>query len=156
MTTNQIKLRAQLQEIVDALLRETDASRTTLRINLSVLGADTTRPFVEARRADVGSLLGKARTNQAAVGTVQFLKRERRLLIQPDTQNTNPGEEPPQALIDEYGTLAQMLGGIYRDGELIGWLSVHENRGTRAWTEREAAALSTAVERVTRAIETER
>jgi GAF domain-containing protein len=153
MKSNRTDLRAQLQEIVDTLLRETNSSRTTLRIKLPFLSADTTRPFVEALQPNVGSLLDKVRTNQEAVGTVQFLKRERRLLIQPDTNNTNPGEEPPRALIDEYGTLAQMLGGIYRDDDLIGWLSVHENRGTRAWTDQDADALKTAVERTKHVLE---
>ena len=148
-------LREQFQVIVDDLLRETDSSRITLRLNLPKLGADTTMPIVEARQPGIGSLLGRVRDNQQVSGTVRYMQRNRKLLIQSDTKNTEPGEEPPAALISDYGTLAQMLGGIWQDGTLIGWLSVHENRATRAWTAAEAASLSAAVDRVTKAVEAE-
>ena len=121
-------------------------------MNLPSLGIDTTKPFAEARAPGVGSLLDRIRSDQDKSGTVQYLRRERKLLIQDDTKRPSAGAEPPPALIYEYGTLAQILGGLFRAGELIGWISMHENRSTRVWTQAEAAAMEGAVARVLRAL----
>jgi GAF domain-containing protein len=141
------KLRESFQKIVADLLNETDASRTTIRINLPTLGVDMTKPIVEARKPGVVSLLDKVRTDQDKSGTLNFLKRERRLLLQEDCRNPDPGAIFPPHLLDEYRVLAQMMGGLFVNGELIGFVSVHESRGTRHWTEEEAGALTRAVER---------
>jgi maleate isomerase len=147
-----VDLRAAFQGIVSELLDATGASRTTIRVILPELGADLTKPIVEARRPEVGSLLDKVRTDQDKSGTINFLKRERRLLLQDDCRNPDPGAIPPEQLAKEYGTLSQMMGGLFLNDELIGFISVHENRGTRHWNETEAAALTRAIESTMQAI----
>lgn len=141
------QLKSELQGIADDLLREAQLSRATIRVNIPQLGFDTTRPIVEARMPGIGSLLDKVRTNQDKAGTVNFLRREHRTLLQEDTKNADPGAVPPAALHDEYGTLAQMLAGLWLDEELIGWVSAHENRRTRAWSQDEAAMIERAADR---------
>lgn len=147
MSDTTVHLKKELQGIVDDLLQQAGLSRTTIRVNVPSLGVDTTRPIVEARMPGVSSLMDKVRTNQDKAGTVNFLKRERRLLLQEDTKNADPGAVPPAALHDEYGTLAQMLAGMWLNDELIGWVSAHENRRTRRWTQDEAAMIQRAAER---------
>ena len=146
------KLRAAFDSIVAQLLEATDASRTTLRLNLPALGSDTTRPIAEARRPGIVSLLDKVRTNQGAAGTFNFIKQAPRILVQNDTRHPDPDVVPPEQLISEYGTLAQMMAGLFLKGRFVGYLSVHENRGTRDWSERDIAALEVAVQQTLQAL----
>ena len=77
-----------------------------------------------------------------------MVEKNRRPLVQSDLSVGEP--RAPDALIKFYGVRAQMLAPIERDGRLAGWISVHEARGPRNWTEQDQAALRKAVERVLR------
>ena len=130
------------QPIVDNLLAAAGASRITLRLdtpgdNFPVV-AEALAPGVESIRA--------GRLDQRNAPTARRLMETLDVLVQSDTLQADP--PPPPELIQFYGTLAQMLGPIVADGAVIGWLSVHENRGPRDWQAHEVEALRTAMARV--------
>lgn len=146
-------LNAALTELLRELLFETKASRTTIRVDLPDAGFEPSKPTVEVRGPGVVSIAGKTGTDLGEPGTLNFLKRERRLLVQDDLLHPGPNALPPATLIEDYGTLAQMLGPIVMGDKLVAWISVHENSGPRVWTEQEQAALQRAVDRATKMIE---
>jgi GAF domain-containing protein len=131
------------REIVEELLLETGASRTTLRLD----SPEAFFPVVaEALAPGIGSIAGDSSIDLEASPTFEFLAREQRLLIQPDLLAADPA--PPPELIELYGAKAQMLAPIVRAERLIGIVSVHYAPGPREWTAEDVAALEQAVERV--------
>jgi maleate isomerase len=133
---------ARCDEIVTELLRSTGASRTTFRLDRPEWGAHVDDVFAEARAPGVASLVGKTSIRQREGATVKWLERERRLLIQQDCAGADPA--PPRELLELYGVRAQMLAPVVQAGELVGWLSVHQNASSRRWTDGDIAALSRA------------
>jgi GAF domain-containing protein len=131
------------QDIVEQLLQDTGASRTTLRL-------DSPEAFfavvAEACAPGIGSIAGDTSIDLAASATFKSLDREQRLLVQPDLLAADPA--PPPELIEFYGARAQMLAPIVRNGSLVGIVSVHYAPGPREWTPEEVTALERAVERV--------
>ncbi len=131
------------QEIVEELLADTGASRTTLRLDRP----DAVFPVVaEALAPGIGSIAGDTSIDLRGSPTFVFLANERRLLIQSDLLDTD--HPPPPELIELYGARAQMLAPIVRDERLIGILSVHYAPGPREWTADNVAALERASEQV--------
>jgi GAF domain-containing protein len=127
------------QDIVEELLRETGASRTTLRLD----SPDAFFPVVaEALAPGIGSIAGDTSIDLAASPTFEFLASEQALLIQSDLLAADPA--PPPELIEHYGARAQMLAPIVRDGRLVGIVSVHYAPGPREWTDEDIAALGNA------------
>ena len=127
------------QEIVDRLLRDTAASRTTLRLDRP----DAVFPVVaEALAPGVRSIAGDTSIDLRASPTFGFLARERRLLIQPDLLDCDPA--PPPELIELYGARAQMVAPIVREERLVGILSVHYSPAAREWTAEDVAAVERA------------
>jgi hypothetical protein len=47
-----------------------------------------------------------------------------------------------------YLARAQMVGPIFRDGELYDWVSAHDTRGPRPWTAADEEAMTIAVRAV--------
>lgn len=137
--------------IMRQLLDETGASRTTLRADIEAFGISVNFPVAEALRSGVKSLRGDGSVNQRAADTVNWLESHRTILVQNDF-DAEP--YPPAALVESYGTKAQMLGPILIGGRLIGWISVHENTGPRQWSAADVAALREATTRVSAIIET--
>jgi maleate isomerase len=140
------KMQQALQEIVSGLLEETDASRTTLRLDLPEFGIGVDDPVAEACMPGVRPLKGETSIDQRSLNTVRWIEKHGACMVQESCRDADPA--PPKALIDVYGVEAQMLGPVVRDGKLAAWLSVHENRSSRKWTEDEVAALQSAVARV--------
>jgi GAF domain-containing protein len=135
------------QEIVEELLLQTGASRTTLRLD----SPEAFFPVVaEARAPGTGSIAADSSIDLGAAPTFQFLARERRLLIQPDLLAADPA--PPPELVERYGARAQMLAPIVRAEQLVGILSVHYAPGPREWTAEDVAVLQRAVARVLKAL----
>ena len=130
------------QPIVDDLLAATGASRITLRLDTP---GDNFPVVAEALAPGVASIR-EGRLDQRNALTARRLMETLDVLVQSDTLAADP--PPPPELIQHYGTLAQMLGPIVADGVVIGWLSVHENRGPREWEPGEVAALRVAMARV--------
>lgn len=140
------RLRGAFADMLAELRAAVDASRTTLRIDLPELGFQVDDPAAEARARDVPSLLGQTALDQRSLETVRWMDAHHDYLIQERCEGADPA--PPEALIRIYGVQAQMLGPIIRDSKLAGWISVHENRSTRQWTEGEIDRLKGAVAKV--------
>ena len=135
-----------LDRVMDDLLASTRASRVTLRVDVAEHGFQVNLPAAEALSAGAKSLKAEGSLDQRAAETVKWLEREHRLLVQNDVYTDGPS--PPQALIDIYGTRAQMLGPLFVEGQLGGWISVHQNGSARNWSDEDTAALTQAVNEV--------
>jgi maleate isomerase len=137
-------IRAELQDVVERLLEDTGADRTTLRVDIPEHDLQVDLTAAEALRAGVRPIRREGSIDQRRLNTVQWLERERRNLVQPHFRE-NP--QPPQALIEVYGVNAQMLGPVEHGGEMTGWLSAH-SLTERAWGDRHTAAMDAARHRV--------
>jgi maleate isomerase len=144
-------LLARLGAIVTALRDETDASRTTLRLDDASWGFHIDDVVVEALEPGERSMRGVGGINHRGAGTGQWLERHRRLLVQGDLSHGEP--KAPQGLTQGFGVKAQMLAPVMRDGRLDGWVSVHEAKSVRAWSEADQAAAVRAAEQVLRALQ---
>ena len=131
------------QDIVEKLLADVGASRTTIRVDRP----DAVFPVVaEATAPGINSIAGATSIDLKAAPTFIFLAEQKRPLIQSDLLNTDV--PPPPALIELYRARAQMVAPILRDDELVGMVSVHYAPGVRDWTSEDIAALEQAVEQV--------
>lgn len=127
---------------LERLLAETGASRTTLRLDDAALGLHVDDVAAEALAPGQASMRGDGTIDHRAAQTARWLEAQRRLLVQDDLTAT---EFPaPAALVEGFGVKAQMLAPIERDGRLDGWVSVHEAKAARPWTEADRAAARTA------------
>jgi maleate isomerase len=144
------ELRKAFDTILADLLATIGASRTTLRLDDAKYDFSVADVAGEATAPGENSLRGQTSINQRAAATAQWVEKNRRMLVQNDLSAGEPAAPP--ALIKLYGVRAQMLAPIEREGRLDGWISVHEARGPRDWTERDRAALQDAVDRVLRAL----
>jgi maleate isomerase len=145
------RLVVRIETLLADLLRTIGASRTTLRLDDARWGFDVSDVVAEALAPGEKSLRGQTSINQRAAGTAQWLERHRRLLVQDDLATGEP--RPPDALIALYNVKAQMLAPIERDGRLDGWISVHDTKTKRQWSERDQAAAVAAAERVVAMLE---
>jgi maleate isomerase len=141
-------LRQAFDRILAELLDTIGAARTTLRLDDATYGFHIDDVVAEALAPGENSLRGQTSINQRAAATASWVEKNRRLLVQSDLSSGEP--RAPPALIKLYGVRAQMLAPVEREGRLDGWISVHEVRGTRNWTEQEQAALRKAAEQVRR------
>src|SRR5437667_6213491 len=124
------------QDIVEKLLADVGASRTTIRLDRP----DAVFPVVaEATAPGINSIAGATSIDLKAAPTFIFLAEQKRPLIQSDLLNTDV--PPPPALIELYRARAQMVAPILRDDELVGMVSVHYAPGVRDWTSEDIAAL---------------
>jgi GAF domain-containing protein len=140
-------LNAELTELLRVLLDETKAGRTTIRLDLPSFGFALSKPAAEAKRSGVAGLLEQSAPGIENAPPVEYLRRERKILVQDDVKAASPDSATPAELIDSYGLRAQILGPILRDGKLIGIISVHDVTAPRRWTEAEQKALQRAVNR---------
>ena len=85
--------------------------------------------------------------DQRNAPTAQWLMRTHEVLVQSDCATDEP--PAPPALLEVYEVKAQMLAPIVAAGAVAGWVSVHEVRDVRAWTDEDVAALRAAATRVT-------
>jgi len=128
-----------LDELLERLRAELEASRTTIRIDIPRWGVDVDDVIAEARADGTKSLRGERGIDQRALATVRFLEERREPLVQSEFDSTR--HPPPQALIDVYGVKAQMLAPLVHRDELVGWVSVHHAAGVREWEPEEVAVL---------------
>jgi maleate isomerase len=147
------EIAARFDEILAALRAAAGASRTTLRLDWPAHGFHSSDVAGESRAPGVASLRGQTSIPQRDAGTIRWLDRERRVLVQPDLRDADPA--PPPALVAVYGATAQMLGPLVRGGQLVGWVSVHHNGGPRAWQPHEVRALEAALAALSRELDDE-
>ena len=133
------------------LRNETGASRTTLRLDEASLGFHIDDVVVEALEPGEKSMRGVGGINHRGAATGQWLERHRRLLVQSDLSGGEP--KAPEGLTQGFGVKAQMLAPVTRDGRLDGWVSVHEAKSVRAWSEADQAAVLRAAEQVLQALQ---
>lgn len=131
------------QRVLERLLAETGASRTTLRLDDEMFGFEMVEVVAEALAPGERSMRGESTINHRAAGTGLWLEEHRRLLVQDDLSATDA--QAPPALTGSFGVKAQILAPIERDGRLDGWISVHEARRIRAWSEADQRAAHEAV-----------
>lgn len=135
----------QLRRVVDRLLAETAASRTTVR---GRSGDDPVALLAEALAPGVESMAdGQQPAAITAAPTYVVLSETKAVLVQDDCLNEGP--EPPQSLTGRYRVRAQMLAPVLGGGEMIGTVSVHQQDTTRHWTAADIAALERAQAEVT-------
>jgi maleate isomerase len=151
VTKDRVTLLARLDAIVTTLRNELNVSRTTLRLDDASLGFHIDDVVVEALEPGEKSMRGVGGINHRGAPTGQWVERHRRLLVQDDLSRGEP--KAPQGLTQGFGVKAQMLAPVVRDGRLDGWVSVHEAKSTRAWTEADQAAAMRAAEQVLQALE---
>ncbi|MCW2881416.1 MAG: hypothetical protein JWQ95_5516 [Sphaerisporangium sp.] len=133
-----------LSAILRDLVQQTDASRSTLRLDVAGLNF----PAVAEALADgIQTLGGNHSIDQRNLATVQYLFATHDLLIQPDV--TKSDTPPPKALIEVYGVQAQVLAPILLNDNVLGWISVHQCGAPREWTEKDITAIKEAAAKVT-------
>jgi maleate isomerase len=135
-----------LQHILEDLLQLTDASRTTLRIDIPEQNSNIDAPLIEVLAPGIRSIKSLAKLEQRKLPTVIFMEENRCNLIQEDCANSDVS--PPKDLIQVYGVKAQMLGPLVWDDKLVGFISVHYTPSTRHWSQKEITALDDVKERV--------
>lgn len=128
-------LESLLAELRDAM----KADRTTIRFDLPRMNFDSDDVYAESVAQGVPPLKLDSSLNQRSLATVQWLERNRDVLVQEDCVNAE--FPPPQALMSVYGVSAQMLAPLVRQQKLEGWVSVHQIGRVRQWTAEEVAAL---------------
>ena len=134
---------AEFKSMVDQLREQCRASRTTIRLDMPAHGFQVNGVVAESCAPGVNSIASTPTLHQRSTVTASWLERHRRILVQNDF--SDPDLQPPQALIAQYGTRAQMMAPVERDGALTGWISVHYNAGPRDWSAADVAALESAV-----------
>jgi GAF domain-containing protein len=125
-----------LLELTDALLAETQASRSTIRLDTAVARAAL---LAESLAPGVRPMVPSSVADILAAPTYQFLLRERRLLIQRDCRIESPA--PPRSLIDQDRVWAQMLAPVLERECLLGVISVHVQGSVRDWSPADLSAL---------------
>jgi len=133
---------------LDAILHElrvaTSASRTTIRLDVPHLNIGVDDVYAESVGPDVSSLKLDSSLNQRSLATVQWMDKHKKILVQNDCIDTDV--PPPNALIGVYGVKAQVLGPLFVNEALQGWISVHYIPGIREWTDNDINALQRAMD----------
>jgi maleate isomerase len=137
---------SELQLILKNLLQLTNASRTTLRMDIPEQNSSMDVALVEALAPGIDSIKSLSSLVQRKLPTVIFMDEKRINLIQEDCANAEVSV--PKDLIKVYGVKAQMLGPLVWEHELFGFISVHYIPSVRPWSHQEIAALDDAKERV--------
>ncbi len=137
------QLVASFKRVVSELLAKTNASRTTLRLDVPERGFHVNGVVAEALAPGVNSIAGETSLQQRQSQTATYLEKHREILLQNDCLTAEL--RPPKELLQIYGTKAQMMGPVVRGDALVGWVSVHYNPSTREWSAADVAALEAAV-----------
>ncbi|MGH7263720.1 MAG: GAF domain-containing protein [Candidatus Rokuibacteriota bacterium] len=130
-----------LQALLRELLERTEASRTTIRIDLPELGLHVNAPAAEATAPGVRSIMNETSLDQRNAVAVKWLEKHRRVFVENDCLNAAPEVAPEREVTDVYGIRSEMVAPLVRGSVLQGWVSVHDTRGPRRWTDREVRIL---------------
>lgn len=132
-----------LDTLLADLLATTNASRTTIRLDIPALNLSVDDVYAEATAPGIDSLRLNSSLNQRSLATVLWMEEHLRPLIQEDCRNADV--PPPKALMGVYGVQAQALGPLIWNDTVVGWISIHYVPGTRTWSATDKAALDRAV-----------
>jgi GAF domain-containing protein len=140
-------LQPELQEILDALLAETGASRVTLRQDVA---GDTFPVTHEALAPGVASIRDVEIPNMAGQPVVLEVTAGRQV-VQDDCEPLYPADRPFHEMRALFGGLrAQIVTPVLVDGRVAAVVSVHQLAEPRAWSEDEVAACRRAADAVGR------
>ena len=149
-----LETKKKLQEIMDNLRKETKAGRTTIRLDHQDLGFSVASPAAESLSDGVHSIKSQTQLDQWSCAAVKWLKKNKRTFVMDDCLNPWDPEVAPEApVIEIYGILSEMLTSVFKDGEMVGWVSVHFTEGARKWTEEEIKIIERAADSVRAVIE---
>jgi maleate isomerase len=143
----------EMQAMLTTLLEQTNASRTTLRIDLPQFGLDVNAPAAEALAPGVHSIKSQTSLDQRRAVAVKWLEKNRRVFVENDCLNTTPDVAPEKEVTGVYGIRSEMVAPVIRNDHLIGWVSVHNTRGPHQWTKSEIAAIEAACVEVLRQLD---
>ena len=122
---------------LERLLRETGASRVTLRQETA---GDVFPVTHEALAAGVPSIVG-VRTPNMAGQPVVVLALAGQQVVQQDCEAAFPGDAPFHEMLGLYGGMrAQVVTPVRAGGRTVAVVSLHELRAPRSWTAAEIAA----------------
>lgn len=141
-----------VEPILESLLKDANASRTTLRVDLPQFGFNVNGPAAEALAPGVHSIKDKTSLDQRNAVAVKWLEKNRRVFVENDCMNTTPDVAPEKEVTGDYGICSEMVAPIIHNDYLIGWVSVHNILGPHQWTSLEIAAIEQACSQLREAI----
>lgn len=135
----------EINVVLRGLLQQTGASRVTLREDVP---GEYAFPVTQETLAPGVSSLRRERTVDLKTQPVVALLRAGQQVVQDDSRSAFDDSDF-QTMLDTYGGLAaQIVTPVFRDGQLVAIVSLHQLGQTRRWTADEVAAASRAAERV--------
>jgi GAF domain-containing protein len=143
-----------LADLLDALRTDTDAGRTTVRLGDCGVGFHVDTVAAESLAEGVHSILTLNTLDQKNAVAVKWLEKHRRTFVMNDTLDPwDPEVAPEREVVEAYGIRSEMVAPVMKDGDLVGWVSVHYTRGPRVWTDAEIARIEAACESVREVLE---
>lgn len=135
----------EVRDLLERLLRDTGASRVTLRRDV---GGERRFPVVEEALAPGVESLRDERTVHLPTQPVVLEVRAGRQVVQHDCASAY--DDPAfQAMLDAYGGLAsQIVTPVLVDGRLEAILSLHQLGRPRVWADHEVASATRTAELV--------
>jgi len=143
-----------VQEILDALCTDVDAGRTTVRLDDCGLGFHVDTIAAESLSDGVHSIKTLTSLDQKNAAAVKWLVANRRTFVMNDTLDPwDAAVAPEKEVIEGYGIRSEMVAGVVKGGDLVGWVSVHYTKGPRVWTQAEISRIEAACESVRKVLE---
>lgn len=143
-----------LSDLLRALREDTDAGRTTVRLDDCGLGFHVDTVAAESLADGVHSILTLNTLDQRNAAAIKWLNKNRRTFVMDDT--LDPWDEevaPEKAVVEAYGIRSEMVAPVIKGGDFIGWVSAHFTKGARVWTEAEIARIEAACDGVRELLE---
>ena len=138
-----------LNDVLDALRTDVGAGRTTVRLDDCGLGFHVDTVAAETLSDGVHSIRTQNTLDQKNAAAVKWLEKNRRTFVMDDCMNPwDPEVAPEKEVIEIYGIQSEMVAQVIKDGDLVGWVSVHYTQGARAWTPDEIARIEAACDAV--------
>jgi GAF domain-containing protein len=142
------------QEILDKLRKDTNAGRTTVRVDHQALGFELNTPATESLAEGVHSIKPHSTFDQWNARGIQWMVRTKRTFVMNDCLDPwDPGVAPEREVVETYGIRSEMIAPLIRSGDMIGWVSVHYTKGPRIWTKDEINMIEAAADRVRSVLE---
>ena len=143
-----------LADLLDALRTDTDAGRTTVRLGDCGVGFHLDTVAAESLAEGVHSILTLNTLDQKNAAAVKWMEKNRGTFVMNDTLDPwDPEVAPEREVVEAYGIRSEMVAPVMKDGDLVGWVSVHYTRGPRVWTDAEIARIEAACESVREVLE---
>ena len=147
-------LHSELTELLAGLLKEVNADRTAIRVDLPQWEMTPKRPLTEARRSkDIPSTLERDVTDPQQLGPIEYIARENKIVVTEDMMSADAMIAKGSDMVTKYATRARMIGPVISNGKLVAWITVHVTGGPRKWREQDVAALKRSSERARELIE---